>query len=163
ITTVPDVEAVAGRPFDYDVDATDPDGDAVTFSLPTHPAGMAIDAATGRISWTPAASDIGTHTVTVRVEDGRGGFTEQQYVLKVTAAPPNRPPVFTSVPAVSANVNTAYTYQATATDPDGDPLTFSVVSGPTGLAVDATSGTVRWTPTASQVGTHPITLQVSDA
>ena len=43
---------------------------------------------------------------------------------------PNRPPVFTSVPIVSGNVNTAYTYQATATDADNDPLTFALVSGP---------------------------------
>jgi RHS repeat-associated protein len=162
ITTVPDVEALAGRPYVYAAAATDPDGDPVTFSLTTTAVGMAVDAATGRITWTPTSADIGTRAVTLRVEDGRGGSTEQRYVLSVIPAPPNRPPVFTSVPVVSANVNTAYAYQATATDPDGDALTFSVVNGPQGLTVNATSGLVGWTPTAAQLGTFPVTLRVSD-
>src|SRR5262249_18036719 len=32
ISTVPDIEALAGRPYRYDVDASDPDGDAVTYT-----------------------------------------------------------------------------------------------------------------------------------
>src|SRR5262249_52278819 len=43
ITTVPVVEAFAGRPYAYAVGATDPDGDPLTFSLTIHPAGLAID------------------------------------------------------------------------------------------------------------------------
>ena len=39
---------------------------------------------------------------------------------------PNRLPVFTSTPVVDANVNTPYTYQARAVDPDGDSLKFTL-------------------------------------
>jgi RHS repeat-associated protein len=162
ITTVPDVEAIAGQPYVYNVGASDPDGDPLTFSLPAGPAGMVIDPETGSITWSPAADESGSRSVTVRVEDGRGGSAEQRYVLSVVVAPPNRPPVFNSVPVVSATVNTAYTYQATATDPDGDPLTFSVVSAPAGMIIDAQSGLVRWTPSALQGGTQSVTLQVED-
>ena len=98
ITTIPDVEALAERPYQYDVDATDPDSDPLTFSLVAGLTSSVIDSATGLITWQPAAGDLGTHAVTVRVEDGRGGSSEQRYVLSVIAAPPNRPPVFTSVP-----------------------------------------------------------------
>src|SRR5262249_23705943 len=41
-------------------------------------------------------------------------------------------------------------------------LTFSVVSGPQGLSVDASTGLVGWTPVASQVGSANVTLRVSD-
>ncbi len=162
ITTVPDVEALAGRPYAYDVDAADPDGDPLTYRLTAGPAGMTIDAATGRIAWTPASAELGTRDVAVRVEDGRGGSAEQRYTLGVVAAPPNRPPVFTSVPVVSATVGAAYAYPATAADPDGDPLTFSVLSGPQGLTVNAGTGAVAWAPAAAQVGPQAVTLQVSD-
>src|SRR5262249_24011247 len=48
-------------------------------------------------------------------------------------------------------------------DPDGDALTFSVVSGPQGLTIDPASGLVTWTPAADQAGdSNQVNLQVSD-
>src|SRR5207302_2487672 len=124
--------------------------------------GMTIDPAMGRLSWTPGTSDIGTKAVTIRAVDGRGGSSEQHYVLAVVAPPPNRPPVFTSVPVVQGQVHAAYTYDADATDADGDSLTFSVVAGPQGLSVNSASGGVSWTPIQQQVGDQQVILQVSD-
>ena len=43
------------------------------------------------------------------------------------------------------------------TDPDADPLKFSVVSGPLGLGIDPTSGLVTWTPAAADLGAVPPT------
>lgn len=162
ITSVPDVEALADRSYSYDVEATDPDGDPVTYSLVNAPPHMTIDAASGLISWKPTLPDIGSQSVTVRAVDGRGGSTEQHYVLSVTAPAPNRPPVFTSVPAVSGNVNIAYSYDADATDPDGDTLVFSLVTAPGGLLIDSGTGLISWTPDATQLGTHDITISVDD-
>src|SRR4029079_3828933 len=84
------------------------------------------------------------------------------YAVSTIAAPPNRPPVFTSTPIVDAQVNTAYRYQAQATDADGDALTFALVSGPAGLTVDPSTGLVGWTPAAAQLGTQAVTLSVAD-
>ncbi len=162
ITSIPDVEALAGRPYLYDTDATDPEGDAISWSLVTADPRMQIDSATGLISWTPTSADIGATSITVRAEDGRGGSSEQRYVLSVITAPPNRPPVFTSVPVVAANVNTPYAYDADATDPDGDTLVYSLVTGPTGLAIDSGTGQVHWTPISGQVGTHDLSVRVID-
>jgi RHS repeat-associated protein len=161
-TSRPNTEAIPSVPYTYNATAFDPDNDPLKFSLLSGPAGMAVDAATGRVTWSPQDSDLGTHAVALRVDDGRGGTAEQHYIVSAIKDLPNQPPVFTSTPVVDANVNTPYTYQATATDPDGDPLTFSVVSGPQGLVIDPRSGLVSWTPTASQLGTDNVTLQVSD-
>ena len=125
ITTVPDIEALAGHTYTYDVDAADPDGDTPRFSLSLAPAGMQIDADSGVIQWEPVAADIGTHTITVRAEDGRGGLSEQVFTLSAIQPPPNRPPVFTSLPAAEAIVGTSYIYDANADDADGDALTFA--------------------------------------
>jgi hypothetical protein len=74
----------------------------------------------------------------------------------------NRPPVFTSEPDVEAMADKPYRYEATARDPDSDPLRFSVVAGPVGLAVEALTGVVTWTPTPADVGNHTVTLRVED-
>jgi RHS repeat-associated protein len=163
ITTVPVVQAIAGKPYTYAAAAIDPDGDPVTYSLAAAPAYLTIDPKTGLIFGTPGTSDIGTQSVLLEADDGRGGTTQQRYVLSVIAPPPNRPPVFTSVPVTDAQVGAAYRYQAVASDPDQDPLTFSVVKGgPQGLAIDPESGLVSWTPTAGQIGDDTVTLQVDD-
>src|SRR5205807_4314942 len=128
ITTVPDLEALSGHTYVYDVQATDPDGDAPTFSLQAAPSGMSVVSGTGRITWSPTSADLGTQAVIVQVDDGRGGSTQQRYVLSVIEPPPNRPPLFTSTPVVDSQVNTAYVYQAQASDADDDPLTFSLTS-----------------------------------
>ncbi|HZU34488.1 MAG TPA: putative Ig domain-containing protein, partial [Gemmataceae bacterium] len=169
-TSQPNTEGIPGVPYVYQATAADPDGDPLTFSVVSGPKGLTIDPTTGKVTYNPQASDLGNHSVTLRVDDGLGGSAEQTYTLGVIQAPPNRPPVITSTPVVDANVNTSYTYQVTATDPDGtkpaDPtgetLTFSVVAGPKGLAIDPASGLVTWRPTADQLGTSQVSLQVSD-
>lgn len=59
-----------GQPFSYKMDATDPDGDPLTYNLLRGPQGLTVDAATGQIQWT--ASFAG-QAVKVEVIDGKGG------------------------------------------------------------------------------------------
>jgi RHS repeat-associated protein len=125
ITAVPVVEADSGHGYRYDVNASDPDGDPVSFRLASGPAGMTIEAQTGLISWNPTESDLGTHPVTVRAEDGRGGFTEQTFDVTVTIPPSNRPPVITTVPEFKGYVGQLYVYDVDAADADGDTLSYS--------------------------------------
>lgn len=84
ITSTPGTQATAGRTYQYQAQAADPDGDAVTFSLTASPAGMTIDPASGLVGWTPQAAQVGTHPVGVRVEDAWGGFDTQSYDLSVS-------------------------------------------------------------------------------
>jgi hypothetical protein len=54
-------------------------------------------------------------------------------------------------------------FSASATDPDGDPLTFSVIEKPAWLNFSASKGALMGTPRAADVGTHRgITIQVFD-
>ena len=161
-TSTPDNEALIGRPYVYDVDATDGDNDRLTYSLLSAPQGLTIDSVTGKINWTPNASQVGNHAVRVKVSDGQGGEAFQQYTLSAIMPPPNRPPVFSSIPVVDANVNAPYLYQAVASDADSDNLTFSLVNAPTGMTVNASTGVVSWTPSAFQVGMHNVKLLVND-
>ena len=69
IISTPLTTATVGEEYIYDVDATDPDGDTLTYSLTAGPAGMTIVAATGVISWIPTAA--GSFAVAVKVSDGK--------------------------------------------------------------------------------------------
>jgi RHS repeat-associated protein len=162
ITSVPVVDAVADKTYTYHATANDPDGDRLTFSLTTAPLAMQVNPSSGQLTWSPTSDDLGTHDVTLRVDDGRGGFATQSYVISVTNPPPNRPPYFTSVPVVDANVNTAYAYHATAVDPDGDALTFALTSGLAGMHIDPQSGLVSWVPNSDQLGPQHVSLSVDD-
>ncbi len=73
----------------------------------------------------------------------------------------NAPPAFTTSPPLTANASVQYAYQALAT---GTPVpTFALITGPTGMTVDATTGLVLWTPTLDQVGAQPVTLRATNA
>jgi hypothetical protein len=57
----------------------------------------------------------------------------------------------------------AYSFQPTASDPDGDALTFSIVNLPSWATFSTTTGRLQGTPTAANVGTFSnITIRVSD-
>jgi hypothetical protein len=94
ITPGPVTKATVGQLYSYQVTATDPDaGDTLTYSLRTKPEGMTIGTTTGLIQWTPTESQIGDHSVQVRVTDSGGLFDEQDFVVTVEeAAPTNQAP-----------------------------------------------------------------------
>jgi hypothetical protein len=67
-----DQTATETLPFSFDASVafSDPDGDALTYSAQGLPDSLAIDPATGVITGTPMADDIGTHAVVVTASDG---------------------------------------------------------------------------------------------
>ena len=122
-------------PYAYQATAADPDSDPLTFALLAGPVGMTVDPASGKVTWSPQTGDLGNQTVLLQVDDGHGGMAQQQYTVSTIVAPPNRPPLFTSTPVVVGNVDAPYAYQATATDPDGDPLNYVLGAPPVSVAV----------------------------
>ncbi len=159
ITTLPPGDfIVAGQAFVYDVDATDADSDILTYALTQAPAGMTIDPATGLIGWTPTVDQTCPNDVTVTVDDRFGGIATQFFTVGVNT-PGNNPPEVTSTPPFAAKASFEYQYQIAATDPDSDPLTYTVEDGPAGMTVDGL-GLVTWTPTAA--GLESVRVRVSD-
>ena len=161
-TTTAPTEVAAGNTYSYVPGTFDPDGDTPHFTLLSGPAGASFDRATGAITWATSSSGVGSQAVALRVDDGRGGSAEQDFTIAVLSGVPDRPPIFTSTPVVDAFVGTPYAYQATAFDPDFDPLTFSPNGTlPAGM-IETPAGLVSWTPKAADLGPHPVSLLVSD-
>ncbi|NIR29050.1 MAG: hypothetical protein GWN84_06985, partial [Gammaproteobacteria bacterium] len=154
ITSQPVTSALLDAPYEYDVEATDPDGDTLAFELSESPAGMRIDASTGLVTWTP--SGAGDFPVQVTVRDGRGGVVSQSFSVEV-----NQPPVITSIPVTTAMVGIPYRYEVEAEDADNDPLTFALTTAPVGMDLeDPASGVITWTP--SKEGKATVVVRVED-
>ena len=78
-----------------------------------------------------------------------------------TVPPINHPPTIISAEITATFVETAYTYNVDAIDPDaGDILTYSLSVNPPGMDIDSTTGVINWTPTT--VGNFEVTVEVSD-
>lgn len=160
ITSTPITTATVGAAYTYNVTATDPDGNTLTFSLTISPTSMTINSSSGLISWTPTVA--GNYNITVEVSDNGSPVKSitQSFTIQVgQPGPANQPPIITSTAITTATVGQAYSYDVDATDPDGDSLTYFLV-GPAGMTIDFLSGLITWTPTTS--GNYNVTVSVLD-
>jgi hypothetical protein len=72
-----------GKIYTYQIKATDPDGDTLTYSLKSAPAGMTIDPSTGQLKWNVPPEFKGKTPITVSVTDGHGGESLQNLTLEI--------------------------------------------------------------------------------
>ena len=75
----------------------------------------------------------------------------------------NAPPVISGTPPGQINANSAYDFTPTASDADGDPLTFSITGQPAWANFNTSTGGLSGTPTDANVGVYSdIRISVSD-
>ena len=158
ITSTPVTTATVDSTYSYQLQATDVDGDNLSYSLETAPLGMSVEADT--ISWVPA--DAGSYDVTVRVNDGRGGSDTQSYSIEVSYAPGSNPPTLQAVGSHTVQLGTSISIQLDATDIDGDSLRYSAtpLPLPEGAGLSALTGEFIFKP--RQAGSYQLDFSVSD-
>ncbi len=159
ISTTPLPSGTINQLYTYDVDATDVDGDVLSFSLDIAPVGMDIDKNSGVIQWMPSQGMQGEHNVSIRVADPSGLFDIQTYQLSIV----NQGPQITSMPGNSAVEGVAYNYDVDAFDPDDDVVTYNLVSAPQSMTIDTTTGLVSWMPGSADVGAQTIIVSAADS
>ena len=105
------------------------------------------------------------------VASGCGGSGDSTDPLSPssTTTPPTgsttsvNPPSITGTPVTTIVAGTKYSFQPSASDTDGDALTFSINNIPSWATFDTTSGLLTGTPTTSNVGSfQSITISVAD-
>ena len=89
--------------------------------------------------------------------------------VSTSPTPPSPPPPTNSAPVISGTPVTlvraglAYEFTPTASDPDGDPIQFSITGQPVWSAFDLDTGLLQGIPTDSDVGLYAdIVISVSD-
>jgi hypothetical protein len=118
-TSIPDTTAWVGTEYTYNLTSIDEDGDIPIFSISSAPATMSLDSSTGKLRWTPTTSDIGNHTISVRVSDGRGSTDNQTFTITVkdVPIPPVVPPKCAiTYPANGTTINGTIQIQGTASN-----------------------------------------------
>ena len=85
----PSVSA-AGRINQYQVQASDPDGDPITYKLEEAPPGMTIGEESGCIHWSVTPEAKGIHRIKVVAQDNKGGFAAQDFELSISVLCPRR-------------------------------------------------------------------------
>jgi len=152
-----------GTAFSFEPSASDPDGDPVTFSITNRPAWTTFSASTGRLSGTPSAAQIGSYSnIVISASDGAAVTALPTFSLTVQAAQ-NRAPTISGSPATSVAAGSTYSFTPSASDPDGNPLTFSIAGRPVWATFSTSTGRLTGTPSAAQVGTSSgIVIGVSD-
>jgi hypothetical protein len=154
---------VAGQSYSFVPTGSDPNHDTLVFSVTNKPAWATFSSSTGQLSGTPAKSSVGTYSnIVISVSDGKASASLAAFTI-VVSAPPNNPPTISGQPPKSVNAGSPYSFQPSASDPDGDALTFSIQNKPTWATFSSTTGALSGTPGAADVGTASnIIISVSD-
>jgi hypothetical protein len=93
-------------------------------------------------------------------DDDGGGFTSPP---PPTPPPSNTAPVISGAPPTAIKVDEAYSFTPSASDADGDKLTFSIQNQPSWADFDTATGNISGTPTLGDVGSYAgIQISVSD-
>jgi len=158
----------AGSHYAFQPSASDPGQHTLTFSITHQPSWASFSATTGQLSGTPSSSNVGTFpNIVISATDGQSSVSLAPFTITVTALPvtppTNTPPKITGTPPTSAQAGTAYSFQPTASDSDGDTLTFSITNKPSWATFSATTGHLSGTPGSGAVGAAAgIVITVSD-
>ncbi|MBC7976271.1 MAG: tandem-95 repeat protein, partial [Myxococcales bacterium] len=161
---VPDTAAASGAPIDIPVLAndSDPDGDPLTISSVTTPSsGTVTINPDGTLHYTPEPGFTGTVTFTYTISDGQGGMATATVTVDVVAG--NRPPITAPDTGEAGTGPIDIPVLANDSDPDGDPLTVTMVTPPaSGTVTINPDGSLHYTPEPGYVGDVTITYTVSD-
>jgi len=171
---VSDMTVNPGEVADQTITATDGDGNPLTFGKSFGPAFVTVTttspgtgSAQGNVHAAPAVSDAGPNQVGVTVGDG---FATVAQSIEIDVPGANRAPLLTQPTNMSVPAGNTLTQELTATDPDGDPLSFYLASGPSFATVTTTdpgaglaTGTLRLaTLTTQAIGSYPLTVGATD-
>jgi VCBS repeat-containing protein len=145
--------------------ASDVEGDSLTYSIVTNGSkGVAVitNASTGAFTYYANPNANGSDSFTYRVNDGM--VNSNPAPVSVTINPVNDAPV--AYPSsLTTNEDTAATGTLSASDVDGDSLTYSIVTnGSKGVAAitNASTGAFSYTPNPNANGSDSFTFRVND-
>ncbi|MEM3119123.1 MAG: Ig-like domain-containing protein, partial [Nitrososphaerales archaeon] len=140
---------------------TDADGDTLNITSFTQPTNGTVEAGTlaNTLRYIPNANFNGVDTFTYTVSDGNGGTDTA--TVSVTVSAVNDAPV-TNDQSVTTGEDTPVPITLTASDVEGDALTFSIVSGPTNGVLSGAAPNVTYTPNPDYNGADSFTFKAND-
>lgn len=160
---VSDQAVAEGMELTFSVTASDPDiDDTLVLNVSDLPKGADFNPDTGLFTWTPGFADAGNYRVMfVAVDDGSPPLSDSKEV-SITVGDVNRPPVLDFVGDRGVTENVALTFAVSASDPDGDNLSYSASDLPVGASFDPDARLFSWIPDYDDAGVYSVLFRVSD-
>ena len=137
--------------------ATDEAGEALIYSN-TKPSHGTLTGTGTQLTYTPNTGYAGADSFTFTANDGNSDSNVAMVTINVRA---NATPVASNLSATTPE-NTRKTITLTATDANGDPLTYSIVTAPTNGTLTGTPPSVTYMPNANYNGADSFTYKVND-
>lgn len=154
-----------GDEYNFQLEATDADMDALTYSnVANAPAPDSVSVTpAGMLTIIPALAEPegSIYNITVRVDDSNGGVVDSTFIMEVTKT--NTAPVLTRVSAIDTlKIDEGALGEViySATDADGDNLTYS--TGDTTTTATMVDSVFTWTPGYTDAGTYSFPVTVTD-
>lgn len=142
--------------------ATDPDGDAVSFTYQWRKNGSALPGATGRtLDLSVAGNGDKGDAISVTVTASDGASSSAPSTSSAVTILNSEPAFRADLGDRSSVEGTAISLSAAATDADGDPLTYAATGLPPGLSIGATTGTISGTIASGATGGSPYAVSVT--
>jgi hypothetical protein len=164
INGTPPTSVTAGTAYSFTPSASDADNDTLGYTIANMPSWATFNTGTGRLSGTPTSQNVGTFSgIVITVSDGKAaGVSLAPFSITVNAAA-NRAPTISGTPATSVNAGSAYNFQPSGADADGDTLTYSIQNLPSWATFNASTGRLSGTPQAAAAGVYSgIVISVTD-
>ena len=146
--------------YQYQVLATDIDGDQLTYKLLQAPQGAAIDSSSGLITWQAAIEQLGKNAFKVEVSDGQADDT-QQFEVEVLAAA-NLPPVANAAHYTLNEDEYINISLSAADDASVDELVFTILTQPKFGNLTGAGQHWRYQPHDNYYGQDSLTFRVND-
>jgi hypothetical protein len=139
----------------------DPDGYPLTYNVVTGPSHGKLSGTAPNLTYTPSENFNGSDNFTFNVNDGT--VDSVSATVSITVTPVNDPPVADDCRAQTwENVQMPMSLALLGNDPDGDPLTYSVVTGPSHGKLSGTAPRLTYTPSENFNGSDNFTFNVND-
>jgi large repetitive protein len=148
-----------GAPVSIALTATDKDSTSLTFTVVSGPTKGALSGSVPNLTYTPAPGFNGSDSFTFRATDGSAVSNTATVSITVTAV--NEPPVAAAGSATTAE-DTSVAITLSASDPDGDALSYVIVTAPSKGKLGGTAPNLTYTPAADFHGVDSFTFRASD-
>jgi Immunoglobulin domain/Putative Ig domain/Ig-like domain CHU_C associated/Bacterial Ig domain len=137
---------------------SDINGDKITFQRMS--GNLTTDSLIGSIwKYSPSFSDSGKYAIKIKASDG---IDSSMTVLSIHVANVNRLPVISGIKDTTVSVGVLISLTVSVSDPDGDNVTITADTMPTGATFDPTTKIFSWTPTNSQAGNNKVSFSATD-
>ena len=146
-------------PVDITFTGSDVEGTTLSFAIDSDPAHGTLSGSGATRTYTPDLDFHGSDSFTYTASDGGG--VSAPATVSITVTPVNDPPSAQSQ-NVGTTVDTPVDITLAGSDPEGDPLTFSVTASPASGTLSGAAPDLTYTPDAAYVGPDSFTFVASD-